>query len=251
MLYRMEERIHYIRSDRPTDSPTDSLTHSRMDAFFGRINRPYSDLSGVLVSWSLEAKKMLVYEHEPETDGCNRIHCHILVIDSQATRKKLFERKNWKLLKEQLNIRGSEDFGFKNYEPGLKTIEYMSKGIYQPKLVIGYSPQEINDAKNNGYIKQDKQVTKKEKTHFDIIDEILKEVIYVECITRDDFGNQIFGKRIKDFDNVYDVLMKKLRENRIRTADYDINRWLTTIFRDDPYWGASLRENMRKKYSPV
>lgn len=98
-------------------------------AFLGRITRPYSDISGLLISWSLECERMWVYEHEADEE-VNRTHCHFLVVNCQKDFDTLKERKSW----TNFGFKGNKDSSFKHYDPKYEysKVTYMSKGNLDP-----------------------------------------------------------------------------------------------------------------------
>lgn len=215
-------------------------------AYFGYLGKPYSDLSGVIDSWAAESEKLLVYEHGPD-DGAGYVHCHLLIMGIKLDKKQLYKRKEFR----NLGLDGKKkQFGFDVFQPGKKTIEYMSKGMYDPVYNKGFTDEEIKNAKDNGYVRNDDNDNDNKVNYYRIAKQIKHSVEYVPCITRDDFGNMITGQRIKSFDEVYDKLIKTLDKHEVRTNGFDLERWLLTILRDDPHWGVNYRENMRLKFSP-
>lgn len=116
-------------------------------AYFGYINRPFVDISGVLHSWADISEKFIVYEHN-EKDGSTHTHCHIFALGVQLDKKQLYKRKDFRAL--QLDGTKKE-FGMNDYEPGRETLSYMTKGIYDPMMNKGFADQEIADAKAVGY----------------------------------------------------------------------------------------------------
>lgn len=217
-------------------------------AFFGFIGKPYCDISGVINNWARESEQLLVYEHGPD-DGASYTHCHILVMGIKLDKKQLYKRKDWK----ELGLDGKKkQFGFDTFQSGKKTIEYMSKGMYDPVFNKGFDSETIANAKANGYVRTVNDNDNDNKVnYYRICKKIKHSVSYVPCLMRDDFGNMISGQRIASFDEVYDKLLKELDENEVRTNGFDMERWLLTILRDDPHWGVNYRENLRKKFLPA
>jgi len=216
-----------------------------MESIFGRINRPYEELVELLDSWKQESEMMLVYEHTPD-DGCKTTHCHILCINI-TRRKQLYDRQIWKDLK----LSGSANFGFDKYKAGLPTIAYMSKGIFEPKVNKSFDPTLIEEEKKKGFIKDTKEKSTKAKkeVHWDIIEAVKKKANVHNVLKKDEFGYPISIPSY-NFDNVYDLLMKELAVRKVRTSSHDLDRWLTTILREDYSAGRQIRDNLRKKYFP-
>jgi len=136
----------YPSTPTPILEPYGRMSH----AYFGNVNRSFVDISGVLLSWSELSEKFIVYEHTPD-DGCAKAHCHVLALGIQLDTKQLYKRKEWKAL--GMNGRNKE-FGFAIYEPGRNTLEYMSKGMFDPKFNKGFTQEEIDAAKAKGYSKK-------------------------------------------------------------------------------------------------
>lgn len=127
-------------------------------AYFGYIGRPFVDISGVLNTWCELSEKFLVYEHTPD-DGCTYRHCHILALGIQLDTKQLYKRKDFR----GLGLDGTKkQFGFQKYEEGKETIEYMSKGMFDPVINKGFDDNVLTLAKSKGYSKKEKP-TKEEK----------------------------------------------------------------------------------------
>lgn len=216
-------------------------------AYFGYIAGTIADLSGIINSWAQSSEKLIAYQHGPD-DGASYDHMHILVCGLKTDKKQLYKRKEWKAL----GLDGKKkQFGFDVFIPGKKTLEYMSKGIYDPVFNKGFSDEEIANAKANGYVKGNNDNDNKNLNYYQICKRIKHSVEYIECVTRDDFGNMVYGRRIKSFDEVYNKLLKELDANEVRTNGFDMERWLLTILRDDPHWGVNYRENLRKKFLPA
>lgn len=119
-------------------------------AYFGYLNGTFADISGVINSWARISRQLIVYQHGPD-DKATKDHCHVLVLDIQLDKKQLYKRKEFK----ELQLDGKKkQFGFDTYIPGLETLSYMSKGIYDPVYNKGFSDTEIQEAKAKGYCKK-------------------------------------------------------------------------------------------------
>lgn len=118
-----------------------------MNAYFGYINRPYCDISGVLNTWASMSERFIAFQHD-ERDGSTHTHTHILVMGIQMDKKQLYKRKDFRAL----GLDGTKkEFGMNAYEEGRETLRYMTKGIYRPVLNKGFTEEEIADAVANGY----------------------------------------------------------------------------------------------------
>jgi len=218
-----------------------------MESIFGRINRPYEELKELFASWQQEADQFLVYEHTPD-DGCKNLHCHILALNI-TSRKKLYDRQIWKAL----NLSGSANFGFDKYKPGLNTVAYMSKGIFDPKINKSFDLDFIIEQKKIGYIKDDKKNKEskkvKKETYWDVIEAVRSKANVHNVLRKDEFGH-VISVPSYSFDNVYTLLMAELEIKKIRSSEFDLNRWLTTILRQDFCAGRNIREKLKKNYFP-
>lgn len=134
----------------PTPIILEPLVETMSYAYFGYINRPFVDVSGVLVKWSEIADKFIVYEHNSD-DGCSHTHCHLLALGIQLDKKQLYKRKDFR----ELGLDGKKkEFGMDVYKEGLDTLEYMSKGMFEPVFNKGFTSEEIANAKAKGYSKK-------------------------------------------------------------------------------------------------
>lgn len=220
-------------------------------AFLGRISKSYSDLSGMFLEWAEQCSSLWVYEHEAD-ESVNRTHCHILALDSKRDADGLKKLVSWKASQIEKGNTGSS---FKTYKPelGYQCLTYYSKGVLKPMLCSGLQASDIAEDHRTKWVQhpspqaQVKQKNKKtKKSHYDICEEIRNELHYVEKLT----AQGIWEYRIKDFDEVRRLLYKKLDEYRIRTSEYDMDRWVFTIIRNDPTYGASAWERIKTKYAP-
>lgn len=104
--------------------------------YFCRITRSYSDLSGMVAVWSERAFKMVVYEHTGEET--EKTHIHMVIIGSSVCKKQL------KNLVAYLNLKGNEDWSFKDYDGDDTAMTYMTKGSLDPKYLKGFTQQEAD-----------------------------------------------------------------------------------------------------------
>lgn len=218
-------------------------------AIFGRISRAYVDLSGVFTSWVQTDKPRLytVYEHEAD-DEVSRTHCHFVLWDSEATVKKIKERQLYKELKLSRSDHSYKEVEWIDIKDPLRVCQYMAKGTLMP--VYSNLPVAVSEYFRNKW----EEKKSKAKDYFDICMEIRDQCTYEACIdTKDEFGYpQIRTVRVmRNFDEVYNMLLVKLDEERVRTNEMDMERWLLTITRGDPRLGEQTRERLRKKFSPT
>lgn len=108
--------------------------------YFVRITRSYSDLSGMVAIWSERASKVVVYEHTGEQT--EKTHIHMVIIGSSVCKKQL------KNLVGYLNLKGNEDWSFKDYDGNETAMTYMTKGTLDPKYIKGYTAQDAETWKS-------------------------------------------------------------------------------------------------------
>jgi len=123
-----------------------------------RVSRPYNQLSSWVSRIALVCEKMVVYEHN---ENVSRVHIHAHIWGCSQTDDTL---KNW--LSQTLSVKvNKSDISFKQqYKPKGSTqtmpiddgnISYMSKGKYNPEYVKGYTNEEIEKFKSQGFDKKD------------------------------------------------------------------------------------------------
>lgn len=104
--------------------------------YFVRITRSYTDLSGLVAIWSARADKVVVYEHTGEET--EKTHIHMVIIGSDVCKKQL------RNLVKYLNLKGNEDWSFKEYDGNDTAMTYMTKGELEPKYIKGYTVQDAD-----------------------------------------------------------------------------------------------------------
>lgn len=167
-----------------------------MNAFCGRITKPYSDLSGVFMDWTTQCGYLFVYEHEAD-EKVNRTHCHFLCIDSQRDNKGVKNVSSYK----KLCLKGNQDHSYKVYDPQFdgnhrgewyEYIKYMTKGTLEPKLVFGDNALgicELSKSKWVDIVTPIKEEVKEKKEKFDEW-ELIKKDFVKEWLIDDKFQTQ-------------------------------------------------------------
>lgn len=210
----------------------------------GRITRSFADVSGVFVSWAKQCDKYWVYEHEADEE-VNRTHCHFLFEGSKASVKQVKERQIYEELKLE-----RYDHAYKAWNPKQREQygSYMTKGRLEP--VYTNDKEQADKWKSEGFDKK-KKISK--DNYYELAMKI-KEACSIDMVidVKDQFGYIVAENRkcIKSFDDMWRMLMKTLDDNKIRTSEHDLDRWVCTIVRDDVRMGNDMRERLRKKYLP-
>lgn len=139
---------------------------------------------------------------------------------------------------------------------GCEPLSYMfheEDNITAANIIVnkGFSVDDIAHYQSMNNEIQEVIKKKKEKggeNYWEIIEEVKSQLDYVECLdTMTDYTT--YTKRIASFDNMYRVLMRTLAKYRVRTSENDLNRWITTILRDDPHYGAGMRDNLKARFT--
>ena len=122
----------------------------------------------------------------------------------------------------------------------------MSKGNIQWSFQKGFEDAFLEQKKSEWVEKKvptSKEGTKKKKDYWDIIMEIRSELSFVDT-------SHIWESRVCQQSNseIYDIMTKKLEENKIRAADYELKRWLHTIVRE---YDRNLKKSVLKSLDTV
>ena len=143
-----------------------------MKATFGRITRPYLDLSGAFRSITLLCDKLLIYEHEPDEE-VKKYHCHFVAEHNCSTKhlKNTIEKN----LPPGMKLSGNGDWSMpeNNWDKSHKTITYMTKGKLEPKYNQGYTEEEIQQAKDEwrDIPAKIKELSRVEKLYYEVLDD--------------------------------------------------------------------------------
>lgn len=195
--------------------------------------------------------KVAVYQHDADEE-VNRTHIHGVCIGcskKEDTVRKLFKGK----YEYALTFKNKKTGG----EVNSTYIAYMSKGCYEPVYVKNISDEEVALGKSLGYKPEkndkkgshtDKQLAKKGLTHWDIVEYVRSKAHKVNVLKQTDIG-LCSVPAYADYGQIYDLLVSKLEECKIKTHQSDLERWFCTIVRNDASAEAVVKENILKKYS--
>lgn len=226
-----------------------------MNAFCGRITRPYSDLSGVFSEWTKDCEYLFVYEHDAD-EKVNRTHCHLLLIGSKRDNKGIKNISSYK----KLQLKGNEDHSYKKYDnvydkghegEWYEYVKYMTKGKLDYKLAYGHNADVICENSKLKWVEpksvEDKVVKvdkEKKKDYWNVVLEVREQLTWVEV---SDLNSYITGSKKlvpkESYEQVYWLMVKSLEKHKIRAADYELKRWLHTIVRN---YSDKLAENILK-----
>jgi len=220
-----------------------------------RISRSYVDISSALIEISSKSEGACWYEHESDEE-VSRQHVHGLIVNPTISTDTM---KGW--LRKILGSVDRHDWAFTTtYKNELKEacevnmdfITYMSKGKLEPIHSYGSLYPILCDVYRKKWVERSKRTTQKEqkikeKTHWDLIQEIIAasrrkpgawtngverqngEMVTVECLTH-------AGRS-----DIFDIMCQVLNQNKVRTSRNELERFYVTIIRHD----NESRENMR------
>lgn len=198
-----------------------------------RITRTYDELGDSVKSIAQKCKQVIVYQHEG-----SRLHCHLLLVECKVSTDTL---KNY--FKKTLGVVDKSDWSFKVCnEFTNKYITYMSKGKYKPSFVKGFEENFIEERQKEWVEKKAATIVaakKKSKVEYwDIILDIRSQLTF-----KDTSHIWQTTECEQSYEQIYDMLIKKLEENKIRAADFELKRWMHTIVRQ---WDNNLKRNILK-----
>lgn len=214
-----------------------------------RVSLAFSDVK--LEQLYEDCEKVIVYEH-PADDEVSRTHIHGLCIGykhKDDTFRKFFKGKyEYALTLKNKKTGAPVDETF---------ITYMSKGCYDPVYVKNVSDEEIELGKSLGFKVEksdkkmshtDKQLNKKGLSHWDVIEYVRSKAHKTIVLGKDEFGYMIEKVAYADYEQIYDLLVGKLEELKIKTHQSDLERWYCTVIRNDSSANAVVKQNILAKY---
>lgn len=226
-----------------------------------RIRRSYVALEQFSKYLNEVVTKWVIYEHPEE----GNVHIHGLLLGCSvstdtlknhvkaALNVKTFDRNDWAFSTE-FKEKPSNIVRKVSEETSPKFITYMTKGKYEPKASKGFTIEYLEERRkawethDNSTKRQTPNKRVKKETHFDICMRIRERAKKRSALIRTADGDIITAEVFASFDNIWKLLMEELDNNKIRTSEYDMDRWLYTILRGDPM-GESVQSKYRQKYT--
>lgn len=220
-----------------------------------RISRSYVDISSVLIEISRKSEGACWYEHDADEE-VSRQHVHGLLVNPTISTDTM---KGW--LRKILGPVDRYDWAFPTtYKNDLKEvcavnmdfITYMSKGKLEPVHCYGSIHSLLCDVYRKKWVERSKRITQteqkiKEKTHWDLIQEILTEShkipgAWCNVLERQD-GELVTVQGLSDAGraDIFDLMCQVLNKNKVRTSRNELERFYVSIIRHD----NKSRENMR------
>lgn len=232
-----------------------------------RVDRHSNDVSGSYMDFFSKAAMGFVFEH-PSTPK-KVTHIHGYVFDREEIKFKSFGasvKKTFSLKandyetsqtcgkdKKQIDLSGSWAYGSrfgtlrpvwtKNISPA------MVEDLQRYSQIIGAEIQAARDSRLPKIIELNDQKPDS-KVFYDICEAVLQEAkktpgIYENKLVEvSHFGNEMMELQsvIVSPKAVYQILLKHLKKHRIMTEVNQLTRFMTTIIRDDPNLGQTLRD---------
>lgn len=229
------------------------------------LRKEFKDISMLDDYLRSASEAFVIVEHDPdESDDPKRgqfamKHCHIMIVDffysDEALRKFLVKsnlggRGQYAILSKTQKTREDYDFD--------KLGVYMVKGCYEAKAIYCIPPSKVTEwkekwvqptaaatpEKKKGDIGEKKE---KSKSHWEIMDDVWNEV-EKEAGIWDEFCGFTIGKQLnhKGRDVLFDVMVKHLNANKVRTSRNELERFYVTLLRRDDRQVGLLRIQILK-----
>lgn len=200
------------------------------------FRRQWCDISGVCKLLSQKCERFLACEHTPDM-GCSVPHVHCLLDRFQTNNKIPVEGirgaipTEFKKRGQYVIMEKTEKVPRKYYKVNPLAI-YCIKGDEEViRYVKLFSPVELKEFAEQwiNHSEQKADASDKTKTHWDIVQEIVKE-IEPESYSRQVGYKLLTGTRVT-FDEIWSKTIKKLNEHKIKTHVKEIERFVVTVMR--------------------
>jgi len=122
--------------------------------YFCRITLPYDLIQNAFPQIKKDSQAIIVYEH-PKDNFIKQTHCHFYIKGYSGS----IETVKNKFRSITQCGKGNKFWSFKNENVDDTCIKYMTKGKYDPKYYEGFTQDEIDAHKANGYDKHDSKTT--------------------------------------------------------------------------------------------
>lgn len=103
-----------------------------------RITLAYQDCSGIIHKWIARCSQAICYEHEQDEE-ITKTHVHLALYGLDCKTEAL--KRMW----SEAPGSGNEFWSFSVTKDRAKYLTYMSKGSLKPKLIKGYSEEEVDE----------------------------------------------------------------------------------------------------------
>lgn len=218
------------------------------------IRRPYSDLSG-FYDWAVSASTaVLVGEHEADKEIATT-HCHFMInadITDEGIRKQINKRK----------LGGRGQYAILTQTEKAPRLPYDEEKLCIYILKGGKTSYHRSTFDERVPALQEKWVhkqedaspvgsSKSEKTHWDLIQQIILESqkipgVWGAVLERTEFGDVVNDQGILPEGRgvIFDVMVRILNENKVRTSRNELERFYVSIVRHDYHSRQLLRQSI-------
>lgn len=230
-----------------------------MNVYHIVVHRPYANISKTIQRVSEVCDTIAVYEHPANARECSHTHWYVSGLTKSVETIKLWlteeigqrpKRNEWAFMTQITK-------GDKKGQPvDIDSLTYFHKGQYpclfsknisektfEEKHAVSHKPK--NEVVSPKGSHTDKQLAKKGLSHWDIIEYVRNKATKEEYLGRDD-GMLVHKMRFASYSEVYDILVDKLEELKIKTHQSDLERWFATITRTDQ--SNPMKYNILQKY---
>lgn len=234
-----------------------------MDAYHVVVHRPYADISKTIQRVADNCTTLAVYDHPAHTRKCAHTHWYLVGLTKTVERIKqwITEEIGERLTRNDWAFMTTIAKGPKKGQPvDIDCLSYFHKGQYPCVFSKNITPETIAEKHLASYKPKaseatakgshtDKQLAKKGLTHWDVVEYVRDKATKEEYLGRGDFGTLEHMSRFKSYPEVYDILVAKLEELKIKTHQSDLERWFATIVRIDQ--SCQMKYKILEKYSKV
>lgn len=193
-----------------------------MPNYAPRVSFAYADVSGVIETWSHSCEKMVVYEHQRDSE-VNRTHLHMLLMNCKYNTAEPLKRQFYSAV--QTSAKGNDLWSWvhKKYpNPNEQFVVYMSEGKLRPVFVKNFSPAELEELrlqwKEESTPKGESLTEKKEstKSKYDLVQDMISEIDNSKV-------DGMCSRYLADY--LVSVVLKVLRKNRIVIGRYKVREY--------------------------
>lgn len=225
------------------------------------LHFPYEQIKNVIeTKLSNKCDQTIWYEHPPQSRQVR--HCHGYIKGLSVSRQTI---KDW--ITKELGMKPDAKSwyflnnivkGEKKGQPvDIECISYFHKGQYPCMFKHNIDDETVKKYEALSYIPvvkdkvkgshTDKQLAKKGLTHWDIVEYVREKAHKVEVLKQTDIG-LCHCPAYADYEQIYDLLVGKLEELKIKTHQSDLERWFCTIVRNDASSQAVVKARIMEKY---
>lgn len=225
------------------------------------IHQVYSDVK--LLHLEDCCERILIGQHDAD-ESISRTHCHVMLvkcsITHEAIRKRIASagfggRGNYSIL---TTARDEDKLGIYILKGDRRIAQQFS---YTEEQILKWVAQWISyppATKKNSKPNQNSE-SKNSQTHCEIMSAILAETRALEGIwerinriVTDDDGRMMEEEWVcKNRRLVFNVMLKHLAKNHVRTSKHELERFWVTMMRDEQVTKAALYETLMKKIYEV